>query len=241
MTKNVDKNISKVISTHRKKLKNLTKNAELPFSPNETVNNLSSCKLSDDELELLKNGLGFSMKPPHLNKTNILASFEKIHYTIKNKLIDKNSASHLKTEIVHLAQNYVSSYRPSSNDLKKHHILRTLKNNPNIIILKPDKGNGVVILDRNIYLDSCFNILNDQSKFKLLDNDPALLRESRLKRFISQLKKKHSIDADTYCKIFPKGSQPAKSYGLPKLHKRLIISNHLLDLLYLLLELTIII
>ena len=61
---NVDKNISKAISTHRKKLKNLTKNAELPFSPNETVNNLSSYKLTNDELELLKNGLGFSIKPP---------------------------------------------------------------------------------------------------------------------------------------------------------------------------------
>ena len=113
-----------------------------------------------------------------------------------------------------------SSYRPSSTDLKKHRILRTLKNNHNIIILKPDKGNGVVILDRNIYLDSCFNILNDKSKFKLLDNDPTLLREGRLKRFISQLKKKRSIDDDTYCKIFPKGSQPAKFYGLPKLHKK---------------------
>ena len=169
--------------------------------------------------ELLKNGLGFSIKPPRLNKTNTLASFEKIHYTMKNKLIDKNSAMHLKTEIAHLAQNYISSYRPSSTDLKKHRILRTLKNNHNIIILKPDKGDGVVILDRNIYLDSCFNILNDKSKFKLLDNDPTLLRQGRLKRFISQLKKKRSID-DTYCKIFPKGSQPAKFYGLPKLHKK---------------------
>ena len=166
MKKNVDKNISKAISTHRKKLKNLTKNAELPFSPNETVNNLSSYKLTNDELELLKIGLGFSIKPPRLNKTNTLASFEKIHYTMKNKLIDKNSATHLKTEIAHLAQNYISSYRPSSTDLKKHRILRTLKNNHNIIILKPDKGNGVVILDRNIYLDSCFNCCRSEASLK---------------------------------------------------------------------------
>ena len=37
-----------------------------------------------------------------------------------------------------------------------------------------------------------------------------------VKRFITQLKKKRS----TYCNIFPKGSQPAKFYGLPKLHKK---------------------
>ena len=88
------------------------------------------------------------------------------------KLMDENSAMHLNTEIAHLAQNYISSYRPSSNDLKKHRILQTLRNNSNIITLKPDKGNGVVILDRNIYLDSCFDILNNKSKFKVLDKDP---------------------------------------------------------------------
>ena len=95
---------------------------------------------------------------------------------MKKKLMDENSATHLKTEIAHLAQNYISSYRPSSNDLKKHRIIRTLRNNSNIIILKPDKGNGVVTLDRNIYLDSCFDILNDKSKFKVLEKDPTLLR-----------------------------------------------------------------
>ena len=39
-----------------------------------------------------------------------------------------------------------------------------------------DKGNGVVILDRNIYLDSCFDILNDKSKFKVLDKDPTFIK-----------------------------------------------------------------
>ena len=121
--------------------------------------------------------------------------------------------------LIEWLRTHISSYRFSSNDLKKKRNLWTLKNNLNIIILTPDKGNGVVILDRNIYLDSCFNILNDKSKFKLLDNDPTLLRQGRLKRFITQLKKKRSID-DDYCNIFPKGSQPAKFYGLPKLHKK---------------------
>ena len=55
---------------------------------------------------------------------------------------------------------------------------------------------------------------------RVLDKDPTLLREGRFKRFISLLKKNHSIDNDTYTKIFPKGSQPAKFYGLPKLHKK---------------------
>ena len=51
------------ILTHQKKLSNLTKNSALPFTHHETVSNLSSYRLSDNELDILKNGLGFSIKP----------------------------------------------------------------------------------------------------------------------------------------------------------------------------------
>ena len=45
------------IKTHEKKLKNLTKNSVLPFTPTDTVLNLSSIKLTDEELGILKYGL----------------------------------------------------------------------------------------------------------------------------------------------------------------------------------------
>ena len=32
-------------------------------------------------------------------------------------------------------------------------------------------------------------------------------------------KSKNSLDNETYSRIFPKGSQPARFYGMPKLHK----------------------
>ena len=40
-----------------------------------------------------------------------------------------------------------------------------------------------------------------------------------VKRLLRKLKKKQSLDNKTYYDIFPKGSQPARFYGLPKLHK----------------------
>lgn len=86
--------------------------------------------------------------------------FEKIHQDLhQSKLTDKNCPTHLKTEIAYLTQIYISSYDPSSNNLQKHRIQQTLKNNPNIIILNPTKVIAWV------FLDSCFHILND--KFKL--------------------------------------------------------------------------
>ena len=38
--------------------------------------------------------------------------------------------------------------------------------NKPITILQPDKGNGVVILGREVYKNSCLKMINDKSKFK---------------------------------------------------------------------------
>ena len=45
------------IKTHEKKLKNLTKNSVLPFTPTDTVRNLLSIKLTEEKMGLLKYGL----------------------------------------------------------------------------------------------------------------------------------------------------------------------------------------
>ena len=219
LTKNVDKQLNKILSTHRKKLKKLTKNKALPFTHKDTVTNLSKVKLSDEELDILRNGLNFSIRPSRLNSSDILTTFERIHLTLKSKLTQQEDYAHLKTELGHLAHTYISSYRPTPNDLKKHRILRSIRNNDNIIVLKPDKGNGVVIMDRQVYINSCYDIINNPTKFKLLSDDPTIAREARLQRLLRKLKKGSHINDQMYQDIFPRGSQPARLYGLPKLHK----------------------
>ena len=42
--------------------------------------------------------------------------------------------------------------------------------------MKPDKGNGVVILDRKLYDNAIQEIISDTSKFKKLNEDPNLKR-----------------------------------------------------------------
>ena len=87
------------------------------------------------------------------------------------------------------------------------------------MILKPDKGNGVVVMDRNAYEHGIFSIISDTSKFKAVDNDPTLQRKGKLQRVLRALKNKGHLDKNTSDSIYPVGSQPAKFYGLPKMHK----------------------
>ena len=50
-------------------------------------------------------------------------------------------------------------------------MLRNLRKNKDIVIMKLDKGNGVVILDRKLYNNAIEEIISDTSKFKKLRED----------------------------------------------------------------------
>ena len=88
--------------------------------------------------------------------------------------------------------------------------------------MKPEKGNGVVIMDKSDYTAKMNSILDDETKFIRLNEDPTrttISRENRLKKYLRDLKKNGSITDATYHEIFPTGSRPGLLYGLPKVHK----------------------
>ena len=85
--------------------------------------------------------------------------------------------------------------------------------------MKPDKGNGVVILDRKLYHNAIQELFSDISKFEKLNEDPTLKREALLQRFLCKLKQKNFFNENEYDKLYPSGSAPARIYGTPKIHK----------------------
>ena len=58
-----------------------------------------------------------------------------------------------------------------------------------IIVTKPDKGNGVVILDGKLQDNAIPKIIPDTSKFEQLDDDPTQKCEASLQRFLYKLTK----------------------------------------------------
>ena len=78
INRNVERTATSVVETHRKKMCNLTKNDTLPFTADDVVKNLSSTKLTKDELDVLKHGLNFAIPPKKLSKTDIFVTFEMI-------------------------------------------------------------------------------------------------------------------------------------------------------------------
>jgi len=96
--------------------------------------------------------------------------------------------------------------------------------NEEILITKPDKGVGVVILNKNEYKDKMKTILNDTTKFldlgPVTNNDNTSKTEILIQRRLLQLSKEKLISKTEYKAIRPTGSQRLRMYGLPKTHKK---------------------
>ena len=74
--------------------------------------------------------------------------------------------------------------------------------NEDIIITKPDKGSGVVILNKNEYNDKTMTIVNDTTKFLDLGpatrNDNTAKIETQVQRRLLQLNKEKLISKTEY-------------------------------------------
>ena len=157
----------------------LTRDCNLAiFTANETITNLMQYELSQEESDLLKAGLYFSIQPDKIRKSEIFTTFEKIHRSFLNNLKSEETKSQIKAHLSYLANSYFYNYKPSPRILRQHCVIRNLRKNKDIVVTKPDKGNGVVILDRKLYNNAIEEIISDSSKFEKLNEDPTLKCEA---------------------------------------------------------------
>ena len=95
-------------------------NVVLPFTPVETVLNLSTTRLSYVQLEILKDGLKHSTEPLYINKTDVLTTFDFIYWPMSKDLKHEKDTGEAKAKMPYLANNYVNACKPSKNTLHKH-------------------------------------------------------------------------------------------------------------------------
>ena len=165
--------------------------------------NYSSRNLSDTEIQLLSRGLKFCLPPKKVNKNVVKCSFEMLYREI-NKATSSSyeNKDRFKTTLKELSYSYIYDYDFSKQKKilsnEEWSALNDLRNDPTIIITKPDKGNGVVIVDAKDYITKMSNIISDSSKFKKINEDPTKRRETKLQNYLSKLKKNNFITEDVY-------------------------------------------
>ena len=99
--------------------------------------------------------------------------------------------------------------------------LKSFASNKDIIITKPDKGRGVVIVNKNNYINSMQAIISDRSKCIPIDDSMVkftLNIECKISRFLLKIKNLNIFTADVDSKLIATGSIPDILCGLPKTH-----------------------
>ena len=87
-----------------------------------------------------------------------------------------------------------------------------------MIVCPPDKGRGVVLLDRDNYVSKVVTLLSDPTKFRVSDVEPSHLiikLEDRLNRALRSLK--DQLGVPVYNKLFASGTSLVP-YTVPLKH-----------------------
>jgi len=217
----------RTLATHRKKLAELGVSSEIrPCDPDMVVKNYSSVPLAPRLKILLAYGLEFCLPVFKIDFYKYFLFFEKLAFSLKHCGAIENSAD-LLNGIQSTAFKYFYNFKSSkvfSSVFTKDDIsdLKKLGSNKDIVVCKPDKGRGVVIVDRSVYDKSMLSIISDPTKFLPIDipvSKFTLKIEDKINYLLRKLKNSKVISEEVYNNLRVSGSGPGILYGLPKIHK----------------------
>ena len=197
----------------------------------DAVFNLSDVKLSRAQLEILSRGPRFGIPVEKPCREEIFAEFELYFSQLQSRMPksstgkEKEKKDGLKASLANLAHEYSNIKQDLLRfPFGKEHIaaLRELRNNKEIIITRPDKGNGTVLMNKTDYIARMMEILGDETKFECLGgcdkHDRTAQIERALQAYLLQQRKAGEISNEIYDRIRPTGSVRPRMYGLPKVH-----------------------
>ena len=210
---------------HERKLLKLGVHLPNFLNPKDVIFNLSSHVLSKREEFLLSLGLDFCLPNFKPSFTKFFLSFEVFFNTIRQlpSHVDMESARQSVQAIAHKTYNSLKTtnwfpFFKKSDFL----VLKKLSSNRDLIICRPDKGKGIVLLNRADYVEKMNVVLSDQTKFVEVGSPEfsVIFRsEDKINRTLKQFKDQGIINDDTYNSLYSSGSSFGILYGLPKVHK----------------------
>ena len=182
---------------------------------------------------LTNKGLNFVAPPKKIEHLKFLLQFELLFRDIKpnsESSVDLTSAKARLQDTAFISYSAFNkdNYLPSNLSKDEFDSLCKLKIENSLVIQKTDKGNIIVILDKDCYLKSVEKLLKDFYKFKNIPLAPdkdlnyIINFEKRVTDLLKKRKNKVTLSEETNNKLRPVGSKPGKLYGSAKVHKPLI-------------------
>ena len=196
-------------------------------NPNKIITNLTNCELTENEVEVLRLGLkhGLILQP---KETEMIAVIEDLwdqierQNALKGNFFSKHGA---QTVLKAFTYNYLAvDNKQIKMDKKRIQLLKEM--HEKFMILKPDKGQGVVLVTKDDYVNSIQHIFSDKRKFKIVKDDPTIKNLTTMQKYIKTLAKRGEITDAIKTQIRPKSAHLGKAYGLSKIHKHSTIQTN---------------
>ena len=141
--------------------------------PELDIHNFSSHILTEAEKTVLCRGLQFALPAKTLEYADYMASFELLYRDIKTTNLNTLQNETIKSKLWDTAFSSFDTFKRNKpkNNLSEiaSQALNSLLQNKDIIIQKADKGNTIVVIDKDAYKKKMKAIISDHSKFEKLD------------------------------------------------------------------------
>jgi len=199
---------------------------------NKWLINLSKIDIPQNIQYLLQLGHNFSL--PALNtKNNIIELIKNIENNIRKLNIDIQS--NVRNYSIQIINKLFNGGKKSNKVFERlSYLIKTtkhfIKNHPNLIFTRADKGSITVALDKNEYITKIENMLQDQETYTRIKKNPINKITILARNLLTNWKKSGFITEDTYKKLYCSDGILPRAYGLPKIHKpdksyRIIVSS----------------
>lgn len=215
---------------HKVKCKNINKfnylyNSQvaqkLKSQPN-WIKNLTNVTIPEDVNHFLALGPKFSIEPilgKDINIRNILADIDYATSTIED--------TNLRNNIIARSTNVITNYFHHSTEIKPSLFRKVfnktrsfLKEHPDIIVTRSDKGNVTVVMYREEYIRLSYELINNDNSYVQINSDPTSGIQTKCNTLIKSLFDKKYIDLQQKRNLTCYNGVIPKFYALPKVHKQ---------------------
>ncbi|CAI2738781.1 unnamed protein product [Dicrocoelium dendriticum] len=206
-----------------------------PAEPEKYVCNLSCMTLDRTTMEVLSLGPKFCLPTRRDNRLAIEAQFENLYrQTSQLSPTSDSQVEEFKSLLVHACYQYRRARITHKTPVRQEHIqaLHNLVGNKDILLTRPDKGAGIVVLNKADYLRKMHEILADDTKFSKIigEKDKTKQIENQICNSLKKLRDEGFISEGVYENLRPVGTAIPRLYGLPKTHKPNVPLRPVLDM-----------
>ena len=211
-------------AVHDKKLTNLSKEQEQPLF--NVQNTVVTCDLEKQPPGYVLDTLSLGPKNATLDRFNpkdILAELDDLLRFCKRSSVQNDTITDINIKTL----TYIKKCKKMKTP---RHLMLTRKylNDNRLLAVPFDKGICFCIIKVEKYQEKLDAILNlsqfEEVPIKKRKNEksPVIKEEERIRDALKELKESEEIDEYLFDKLKPIGSQPARLYGMAKVHKKKI-------------------